>query len=170
MRKTYLVLTLVLCGAVTLGVAGCGGDEGAVVPETTIQDTTGGTTTETGQVAEPTTVVTEGTVTTENPLVGLYSGEYRYDEPHVVGTFPVDFEVKPDGSIEGMGAIYDGTAFEVHGSLGGGNSFVAEGDVEGAGMKVIFSGTFTVSDGVVTAEGTWEGGSKYSGTWTANKG
>jgi hypothetical protein len=159
-----LVVLSALASALVLGGSGCSG-----ATESTIQNTTLGISTETTQ-AEPTTVVPESTGTTESPLVGLYSGDYRYDEPDIAGTYPVDFEVKPDGSIEGIGEIYDGTAFEVYGNLGGGNSFVAEGDVKGAGMKVTFSGTFSVSGGVVTVEGTWQGGSGYAGTWTGSKG
>jgi hypothetical protein len=168
-----VLLCLVVVAVLIFGAAACGGGQDAATTESSAQTT---------QVAEPTTVPTtvpatvattttvEITTTTEDPFVGSYAGEYEYEKPSTPGKFPVDFVVKADGSLEGVGEIYDGTIFKVNGTLGSGGDFVAEGDVEGAGMKVTFAGAFTVANGVVIAQGIWEGGGgQFSGTWTATK-
>jgi hypothetical protein len=165
------LLGLLVMTALVFGLVGCGGGQDAT--------TTLGNTTETTQ-AEPTTVptavpatvattVVESTTTTEPPLVGSYSGEYEYEEPDIAGHFPVDFHIQADGTLEGVGEIYDGTVFAVYGEVAADGSFVADGDVKGAGMKVTFRGSFSSSEGGVTAEGTWEGEGGFAGTWTATK-
>jgi hypothetical protein len=169
-----LLVGLAVMTVLVFGAAACGGSQDGATTEPGAQTTAQASTTETTQVVEPTTVPTTvpatvaTTTTTEYPFVGSYTGEYEYEKPDTPGKFPVDFVVKADGSLEGVGEIYDGTFFKVNGILGSGGDFVAEGDVEGAGMKVTFTGVFTVANGVVTARGTWEGGGgEFSGAWTA---
>ncbi len=85
------------------------------------------------------------------------------------GEFPITFTVGADGAIQGTGTVPDGSTFEITGTLGTGDSLSAGGDVTGAGMRITFDGSVKVEDGNVTVEGAWQGGTNYSGIWTAGK-
>jgi hypothetical protein len=149
----HRLVALVALTALMLGATGCG--EAA--------DTT------TTEAAVQTTVTTGATVTTENVLVGSYSGEYQTEQRGVAGAYPLAFVVQANGSIEGTGKNPDGSPFQMVGTLGDGDTFIAEGQVEGTDTEVTFGATFKVSNGVVAVEGTWQNAKGDSGTWTASK-